>query len=85
MEIIIYYPCYCHDCRHYWYVKNREGKETCPKCHSENTNKGIKDSMKPCPDCPLARKCIVTVVKKKKKPAGRIVNCGVSKTKKKGG
>jgi hypothetical protein len=41
--------------------------------------------MKPCPDCPLSRKRIVTEVKKKKKPVGRIVNCGVSKTNRKGG
>lgn len=34
------YPCYCIDCRWYWFSDIKEGKETCPKCGSENTNKG---------------------------------------------
>lgn len=37
--------------------------------------------MKPCPDCPIARKQIVIELKKPKKKVGRITNLGKNKTK----
>jgi Zn finger protein HypA/HybF involved in hydrogenase expression len=34
LSTTIYYPVYCRNCQYYWYVKNREGLETCPRCGS---------------------------------------------------
>jgi len=41
-ETMIFFPCMCRDCWHQWFVKRKDGKEVCPCCGSESTNKGIK-------------------------------------------